>query len=85
MTTVYYNAQYASAVNPVLKATRSWEVSSSYAGGYSGFASPFSGGGWWNPEERRYELFYRCGDVFCVAWVSSLHALDVRTLQRAQG
>lgn len=51
---VFYNAEYATKVNPVIKATHPWEVSSSYAGGYSGFASPFSGGSWWNPQDARY-------------------------------
>ena len=62
----YHSPEYADA-NPVLRATEPWEVSARANTGYGGFASPFSGGAFYNPELDRYELYYRCGDVSCVA------------------
>ena len=73
MHTAYHSANYFNGQNqnpnPVLFASEPWEVDKAgMAGGYGGFASPFSGGSWWNPSQNRYELFYRCGSWFCVAW-----------------
>ena len=71
--TTYHSAKYTSSQNPnpnpVLVATEPWEIDKAgFSGGYGGFASPFSGGIWWNPSQHRYELFYRCGSWYCVAW-----------------
>ena len=70
--TAYHSAEYANeTVNPVLAASEPWEMAdaSMGSGGYGGFASPFSGGAWYNPAEQRYEMYYRCGaGATCVAW-----------------
>ena len=63
--TVFWSPTY-DAVNPVISASEPWELNSIPY--YGGFASTFSGGAFWNPAKQRYELFYKCGDAFCVAY-----------------
>ena len=63
--TVFWSPTY-DAVNPVISASEPWELNSIPY--YGGFASSFSGGAFWNPAKQRYELFYKCGDAFCVAY-----------------
>eukprot|EP01043_Picozoa_sp_COSAG02_P037989 COSAG02_NODE_2895_length_7786_cov_3.419930_5_plen_330_part_00 len=63
--TVYHSPSYEKH-NPAIAATEDWELDSTPY--YGGFASAFSGGTFWNPERQRYELFYKCGNSFCVAY-----------------
>ena len=88
----YHSAEYADAtVNPVLAASEPWEMAdaSMGSGGYGGFASPFSGGTWYNPVEQRYEMYYRCGaGATCVAWSNDTltwHKPLVRRRQASKG
>lgn len=70
-----YSRPTYSRHNPVLSATEPWEV----VGGsdsYGGFASPFSGGVWFDPQAAEYRMFYRCGDHQCLA--TSLDAISWR-------
>ena len=62
--TDYHRPEYARS-NPVLWATKPWEVSN--LSSYGGFASPFSGGVWWDPHAAEYRMYYRCGDAQCIA------------------
>lgn len=48
---VFHAAKYHDE-NPVLRPDKPWEGT---------FAMPFSGGAWWEPEEQRLALWYRCG------------------------
>lgn len=48
---VFHAAQYYEE-NPVLKPDQPWEGT---------FALPFSGGAWWEDDEDRLALWYRCG------------------------
>ena len=61
-----FHAPEYDEVNPVIKPTEDWELMSTAY--YGGFASAFSGGAFWNPAQHRYELFYKCGNSFCVAY-----------------
>ena len=64
----YHAPQYAESVNPVLAPTKPWETwTEGVKGGYSGFASAFSGGIWWDPASSEYRLYYRCGAAICLA------------------
>eukprot|EP01043_Picozoa_sp_COSAG02_P010706 COSAG02_NODE_381_length_23450_cov_65.782493_22_plen_281_part_01 len=63
--TVYHSPSYDNH-NPTIAPTEDWELDSTPY--YGGFASAFSGGAFWNPDEQRYELFYKCGNSFCVAY-----------------
>ena len=64
LATVYGQPVYRDDVNPVLKATERWEF------GFTDdkkrepamdFATPYSGGMFWDPEAQHYKLWYSCG------------------------
>ena len=63
--TVFHSPAYEQH-NPAIAPTEDWELDSTPY--YGGFASAFSGGAFWNPDQQRYELFYKCGNSFCVAY-----------------
>jgi hypothetical protein len=65
--TIFHAPTY-DTLNPVIQPDRPWDLSPSPY--YGGFASAFSGGAWWNPlaSPMRYELFYKCGSAYCVAY-----------------
>eukprot|EP00039_Didymoeca_costata_P012720 m.184797 g.184797 ORF g.184797 m.184797 type:complete len:589 (+) comp15563_c0_seq7:156-1922(+) len=59
----YHNATYRDDVNPVLRPTENWENVSHGTDPYPlfAFASPFSGGLFWDPLDSLYKMWYRCG------------------------
>ena len=69
--TTYHSPNYREDVNPVLKPDKPWE-GVAYKGHLDpnlGFASPFSGGMFFDPAAGHYKLWYRCGaGVQCLAY-----------------
>ena len=81
----YHTPKYRDDVNPVLRPDKSWE-GVEYKGSLDpnlAFASPFSGGLFYDPALKHYKLWYRCGSgVQCLAYstdgiVFSKPAFDV--------
>ena len=83
LATVYGQPVYRDDVNPVLKATERWEF------GFTDdkkrepamdFATPYSGGMFWDPEAQHYKLWYSCGSPKALeSSVTCLATSPVRT------
>eukprot|EP00037_Helgoeca_nana_P012729 m.116056 g.116056 ORF g.116056 m.116056 type:complete len:415 (-) comp21613_c0_seq2:38-1282(-) len=56
--TTFHAATYRDDINPVLRPDKTWEGADNIS---TAFASPFSGGMWWDAAANEYKLFYRCG------------------------
>jgi len=54
----YHNATYRDDVNPILAPDQPWEGAADTS---TAFASPFSGGMWWDPAAQEFKMWYRCG------------------------
>ena len=63
------SAHYPEGINPVLKPDRPWEGRVVPKTRFTGpFASPFSGGVWWEPREKEFRMYYRCGEFGSEGW-----------------
>ena len=73
LNTTYHTPSYRDDVNPVLMPDKDWEgvVHKGSLDPNLGFASPFSGGCFWDPTAQHYKLWYRCGSgVQCLAYTT---------------
>lgn len=71
LTTTYHSPKYRDDVNPVLKPDQPWEgvMYKGHLDPNLAFASPFSGGMFFDPTAGHYKLWYRCGTgVQCLAY-----------------
>jgi|EP01046_Picozoa_sp_COSAG06_P064962 hypothetical protein len=96
--TVYHQPVYRDDVNPVLRATERWERGFNASGAHDpamDFATPYSGGLFWDPTADHYKFWYSCGTpnalasgVACLATSrvrpirTSMPALDFHPWQR---
>ena len=64
ISTIYHQSKYRDDVNPVLKPTEHWEQGFTGSGARDpamDFATPYSGGLFWDPAAEHYKFFYSCG------------------------
>ena len=75
--TEYQDAVYRDDLNPVLAPTEAWEGRGKDTTPHSeqfvehAFASAFSGGVFFDPSIALYKMWYRCGQVQCLAYSSN--------------
>ena len=64
ISTIYHQPEYRDDVNPVLKPTERWEQGFNASGARDSamdFATPYSGGLFWDPAAKHYKFWYSCG------------------------
>ena len=64
VSTLYHQPVYRDDVNPVLRPTEKWEFGFDSKGERKpsmDFATPYSGGLWWDPPAKHYKFWYSCG------------------------